>query len=166
MTAPAKLGDAMTDNLAPARRRLVLSQPQLLLGLMLLSLHAALAWGIEDWWPRAFLLAHFGLFLLWQPVWRGEQNIEGRYAFLVVIVGFLFAAFNHWWLMAVWLAVLFGLIGGSVPGIADRRQRTVSMLAALFLLTLLLVWVVPHLFVGQSLEPALTYLVQYGLPVL
>src|ERR1700741_5293387 len=139
------LTDAGTDNAT----RLVSGQPQLWLGLMLLSLHAALAWGIEDWWPRAFLLAHFGLFLLWQPVWRGEQNIEGRYAFLVVIIGFLFAAFNHWWLMAVWLAVLFGLIGGSVPGIADRRQRTVSMLAALFLLSLLLIWVVPHLFIGQ-----------------
>ena len=86
---------------------------------MLLALHASLAWGIADWWPRAFLLAHFGLFLLWQPVWRGESNIESRYAFLVVIVGFLLAAWNNWWLMAVWLAVLFGLIGGSVPGITE-----------------------------------------------
>ena len=56
---------------------------------MLLALHASLAWGIDEWWARAFLLAHFGLFLLWQPVWRGESNVESRYAFLVVIVGFL-----------------------------------------------------------------------------
>ena len=68
--------------------------------------------------------------------------------------------------MAVWLAVLFGLIGGSVPGITDRRQRMVSMLAALYLLSMLLIWVVPHLFVGQAFETALTVLVQYGLPVL
>src|SRR5688572_30453656 len=134
--------------------------------MMLLSLHSALAWGIGDWWPRAFLLAHFGLFLLWQPVWRGEGNIESRYAILVVIVGFLFAAFTNWWLMAVWLAVLFGLIGGSVPGITDRRQRTVSMLAALYLLSMLLIWVVPHLFAGETFEGALTILVQYGLPFL
>ena len=155
----------MTEAVAAAPNRLLLSHPQLWLGLMLLSLHAALAWGIDDWWPRAFLLAHFGLFLLWQPVWRGEQNVESRYVFLVVIVGFLFSAFNNWWLMAVWLAVLFGLIGGSVPGITDRRQRTVSMLAALFLLSLLLIWVVPHLFAGEAFEAALTYLVQYGLPL-
>lgn len=64
---------------------------------MLLALHAALAWGIEDWWPRAFLLVHLGLFLIWQPLWRGERNIEPRYAFLVVIVGFLLAAWNNWW---------------------------------------------------------------------
>ena len=103
---------------AGAQGRLVTAHPQWWLGLMLLALHAALAWGITEWWSRAFLLAQFGLFLMWQPVWRGEANVESRYAFLVVIVGFLLAAWNSWWLMAVWLAVLFGLIGGSVPGIS------------------------------------------------
>ena len=148
------------------QNRLVATHPQWWLGLMLLALHASLAWGIGDWRPRAFLLAHFGLFLLWQPVWRGENKVESRYAFLVVIVGFLLAAWNNWWLMAVWLAVLFGLIGGSVPGITDRRQRLVSMLAALYLLSMLLMWVVPHLFAGQAFEDAMVFLVQYGLPVL
>ena len=133
---------------------------------MLLSLHASLAWGIDEWWARAFLLAHFGLFLLWQPLWRGESNVESRYAFLVVIVGFLLAVWSTWWLMAVWLAVLFGLIGGSVPGIAGRRQRLASMLAALYLLSMLLMWVVPHLFVNQSFETALVLLVKFGLPLL
>src|SRR5262245_444735 len=155
---------AVEASAAPAGR--VSAQPQVWLGLMLLSLHAAVAWGVTEWWSRAFLLAHFGLFLAWQPVWRGEREIESRYAVLVVVVGFVFAAWNNWWLMAVWLAVLFGLIGGSVPGIADRRQRTVSMLAALYLLSVLLIWVVPHLFVGQVFEDVLTILVQYCLPVL
>ena len=146
--------------------RLVNARPHIWMGLMLLALHAALAWGIEEWWPRAFLLVHLGLFLIWQPLWRGERNIEPRYAFLVVIVGFLLAAWNNWWMMAVWLAVLFGLIGGSVPGITERRQRLVSLLAALYLLSMLLIWVVPHLFVDQSFEDALVLLVQYGLPLL
>src|SRR5262245_51523544 len=133
---------------------------------MLLALHAALAWGIADAWSRAFLLAHFGLILLWQPVWRGENNVESRYALLVVIVGVVLAASNNWWLMAVWLAVLFGLIGGAVPGTAQRRQRLVAMLAALYLLSMLLIWVVPHLFADQRFEDALVYLVQYGLLLL
>ncbi|HKA44629.1 MAG TPA: HAMP domain-containing sensor histidine kinase [Burkholderiales bacterium] len=159
-------GGSLTEAAATGPARIVLSHPQVWLGLMLMSLQAALAWGIDDWWPRAFLLAHFGMFLLWQPVWRGEQNVESRYAFLVVIAGFVFAVWNTWWLMAVWLAVLFGLIGGSVPGIIDRRQRLVSMLAALYLLTMLLIWVVPHTFAGQTFETALVVLVQYGLPLL
>jgi signal transduction histidine kinase len=151
---------------ADAQSRLVAARPQWWLGLMLLALHASLAWGIADWWSRAFLLAHFGLFLLWQPVWRGEANIESRYVFLVVIVGFLLAAWNNWWLMAVWLAVLFGLIGGSVPGIVQRRQRLVSMLAALYLLSMLLMWVVPQLFVDQTLGDTLALLAQHGLAAL
>jgi len=151
---------------AGAQARIISAHPQWWLGAMLLALHAAMAWGIADWWSRAFLLAHFGLFLLWQPVWRGEGNIESRYAFLVVIVGFLLAAWNNWWLMAVWLAVLFGLIGGSVPGTAQRRQRLVSMLAALYLLSMLLIWVVPQLFADQRFEELLVYVVQYGLPAL
>ena len=151
---------------ADAQSRLVAAHPQWWLGLMLLALHASLAWGIADWWSRAFLLAHFGLFLLWQPVWRGEANIESRYVFLVVIVGFLLAAWNNWWLMAVWLAVLFGLIGGSVPGIVQRRQRLVSMLAALYLLSMLLMWVVPQLFADQTLGDTLALLAQHGLAAL
>ncbi len=154
------------SEVAGARAATPASHPEWWLGLMLLSLHASLAWGIDEWWARAFLLAHFGLFLLWQPVWRGEGNVESRYAFLVVIVGFLLAAWSTWWLMAVWLAVLFGLIGGSVPGTTERRQRLVSMLAALYLLSMLLMWVVPHLFVDQSIESALVFLVKYGLPAL
>jgi len=151
---------------AGAPSRIAAARPQWWLGLMLIALHASLAWGITDWWSRAFLLAHFGLFLLWQPVWRGEANIESRYVFLVVIVGIVFAAWNNWWLMAVWLAVLFGLIGGSVPSIVQRRQRIVSMLAALYLLSMLLIWVVPHLFADQTLGDTLALLARDGLMAL
>jgi signal transduction histidine kinase len=130
---------------------------------MLLALHAALAWDITEWWARAFLLAHFGLFLLWQPVWRGEREIELRHALLVVAAGVVLAASSSWWLVAVWLAVLFGLIGGSVPGTADRRQRLASVLAAVYLLSMLLIWVVPQLHAGSAVETAQLALVRYGL---
>jgi len=148
------------------RHRIIVNHPQWWMGLMLLVLHISVAWGIGGWWPRAFLLVHFGLFLMWQPVWRGERDIEPRYAYLVMIVGFLLAGWNNWWLMAVWLAVLFGLIGGSVPGIQDRRQRLASILAAIYLLSMLLMWVVPQTFTGMALEEAMVILVRYGLPAL
>ncbi|HYC44781.1 MAG TPA: HAMP domain-containing sensor histidine kinase [Burkholderiales bacterium] len=146
--------------------RIAMANPQWSLGLMLLAVHAAIAWGIDEWWARAFLLAHFGLFLLWQPVWRGERDVEPRQAFVVVAVAFLFVGWYNWWLMAVWLATLFALIGGSVPRIADRRQRMISILAAFYLLSMLLVWVVPQLFKGQLFESAIVALVRYGLPIL
>ena len=152
--------------LARIRRRMAVANPQWSLGLMLLALHLSIAWGIEDWWPRAFLLAHLGLFLLWQPLWRGAREIEPGQAFSVVAVACLLVGWHSWWLMAVWLAVLVGLIGGSVPRIADRRHRLISVLAALYLLSILLIWVVPQLFVGQVIEPALIALVRYALPLI
>jgi signal transduction histidine kinase len=148
------------------QHRIIINHPQWWMGLMLLALHLSLAWGISEWWTRSLLLVHFGLFLMWQPVWRGERDIEPRYAYLVVIVGFLLAGWNNWWLMAVWLAVLVGLIGGSVPGIHERRQRLASILSAIYLLSMLLMWVVPHLFVGMVLDEALVVLVRYGLPAI
>jgi signal transduction histidine kinase len=145
--------------------RIAAGNPQWSLGLMLLALHAGFAWGIDNWWPRAFLLAHFGLFLLWQPVWRGEREIEPRQAFVVIAVAVLFVGWYNWWMMAAWIAVLFALIGGTVPRIADRRQRLISVLAAFYLLSVLLVWIVPHLFSEPVDEATVATLVRYGLPV-
>ena len=39
------------------------------------------------------------------------------------------------------------------------------MLAALYLLSMLLIWVVPKLFSGQAVEPVIALLVRYGLPL-
>src|SRR3954468_24260102 len=132
---------------------------------MLLALHAALAWGVESLFSRAMLLVHFGIFLIWEPVWRGERNLDSRQAFMVVILGLLLAGWNNWWLMAVWLAVLFALIGGNLLGSEQPRQRMAALIAALYLLSMLLVWVVRHLFSDREFEPTLILLVKCGLPL-
>src|ERR1041385_5893811 len=98
-TAPAS---ALGEEQASLQQRLVSEHPQWWLGAMLLALHAALAWGIEEWWSRAFLLAHLGLFLIWQPVWRGERELKTSHAALIVVVGALLSAWNNWWFLAVW----------------------------------------------------------------
>jgi hypothetical protein len=149
-----------------ARERIALAAPQWALGLMLLVLHAAIAWDIIGWAARALLLVHFGLFLLWQPVWRGEREIEPRQAIVVIGVAILFVGWYNWWFMALWVAVLFAVIGGSVPRISDRRQRLISSLAAVYLISILLTWVVPKLFTIAIDEPAVNVLVRYGLPLL
>ena len=141
-------------------------RPQWWFGGMLLALHASLAWDIDSLFSRAMLLVHFGIFLIWQPVWRGERNLDSRQAFLVVVVGVLLAGWNSWWLMAVWLAVLFALIGGNLLGSEQPRQRMAALLAALYLLSMLLVWVVPHLFIDQRFDTALVVTVRYALPFL
>ncbi|HET6756840.1 MAG TPA: hypothetical protein VFH21_04420, partial [Burkholderiales bacterium] len=138
-------------------------RPHWWLALMLLALHAALAWGIESWWSRALLLSHFGLFLLWQPIWRGERDLGSLEAVLVVVGGTLLAAWNSWWLMTLWISILFALIGGTVPGTQHRGQRAISMLAAIYLIAILLTWVVPHLFAEQEINDFVQAFARFGL---
>lgn len=134
---------------------------------MLLTLHGAIAWDIDEWWAGGFLLAHFGLFLIWQPVWREERKISGALALLVICLGAFFATAGNWWLIATWIAVLFGLIGGAVPGTVGRNDRLVALLAAVYLVTMLLMWVVPMLFtVSAPIRIDVKGFVRYGLPVL
>lgn len=156
----------MTETATSAEPQLIIFRPQWWLGGMLLALHAALAWGIDSLFSRAMLLAHFGLFLMWQPVWRGERSLDLRHGVLLVMGGILLAGWNNWWFMAVWLALLVSLIGGNLIGHELPRQRLAAVLAAVYLLSMLLVWVVPQLFVDQRLEAAQVVLVRYGLPIL
>jgi len=146
----------------PAVLRVLLSlRQQDWLALMLLGLHVALAFGIDAPVSKAFLLFHFGCFLLWQPVWRGEQRVYVGQAVLIVGAAALLVTSSSWWLIALWLAVLFALIGGEVPTIKNVGQRIVSLIAATYLLAILLVWVVPHLFdtaeFGDALQNAVRY---------
>jgi signal transduction histidine kinase len=156
----------MTTQAALPNLQSTRSHAPFFLALMLLALHASLAFGIQEWWSRAFLLAHFGFFLLWQPVWLGDQKLDFFQGFVVVGIGLLFVVWSSWWLMAVWIALLFALIGGSVAGSRRGTQRVVDFLAALYLLAVLLIWVVPHLFNGDSLPAAIALLVRFALPLL
>ena len=136
------------------------------LGLMLLTLHVATAWGIGKAWTSAFLLAHFGLFLMWQPLWQGDGKVQPRHVILMLLIGTLLATAGSWWLHALWLTALTALIGGGVPGITVQRQRIASLLAALYVLALLLMWVVPQLSGQPVADALLTNLVRYGLPLI
>jgi hypothetical protein len=147
----------------PTALRVLLSlRQQDWLALMLLGLHAALAFGIDLPVSQAFLLFHFGCFLLWQPVWRGDQKVYVGQALLIVGAAALLVTSSSWWLMALWLSVLFGLIGGEVPAIKHFGQRAVSLIAATYLLAILLVWVVPHLFAETEFGDRFASVVRYG----
>ena len=76
----------MTTEPTPSRalRFLLSLRQQDWLALMLLALHAALVFGIDTALSKAFLLSHFGCFLLWQPVLRGEQKLYVGQALLIV----------------------------------------------------------------------------------
>ncbi|MBX9631881.1 MAG: hypothetical protein K2X67_15295 [Burkholderiales bacterium] len=133
------------------------------LALMLLGLHFALMLDLGSGASRALLLTHLGLFLLWQPVWQGTQRLEPGRATLLLAGGAVLVWWNSWWLIALWLAVLFSLIGGNVPAMRTSRERFASLLAALYLLAMLLVWVVPKLFAAAEFSNLAVATIRYGL---
>jgi hypothetical protein len=137
------------------------------LALMLLALHAALVSGLDTALSKACMLSHFGCFLLWQPVWRGEQKLYVGQTLVILGAAAVLVASESWWLIALWICVLFALIGGEVPGIKNVGRRVVSLLAATYLLSILLIWVVPHLFGTSEFSAPFTGAVRYApLPLL
>jgi signal transduction histidine kinase len=157
---------AMEINSGTAVGRVVAAmRQQHWLSLALLSLHGALMLDLADPLAQALMLSHFGFFLLWQPLWRGEQKLIPGQVLLIIGAAVLLIAAGSWWLMALWISVLFSLIGGNVPGIKNLGRRIVSLLAAVYLLSVLLAWVVPHLFPDQDFPTGLLAVVRYGLMI-
>ena len=136
------------------------------LALMLLALHAAVVLDAEASVTRAFLLAHYGLFLLWQPLVRSEARIEPRLALPVFAMAALLVLVDSTWVMALWLAILAGLVGAVAASQNERSQRLGYLLALAYLLALLLAWVLPHSLGGTALPDELLAGVRYGLPLL
>ncbi len=136
------------------------------LALMLLALHAAVVLDAEAAVTRAFLLAHYGLFLLWQPLVRSEARIEPRLALPVFAMAALLVLADSTWVMALWLAILAGLVGAVATSQNERGPRLAYLLALAYLLSLLLAWVLPRSLGDTSLPEGLQAAVRYGLPLL
>lgn len=132
---------------------------------MLWLLHGALLLGVDSPWVHPLLLAHFGLFLLWQPLWGAELTV-GRGAFAFITLAAVAALFLlNWWTVALWLTGLFGLVGARVFAFHDRWTRLLHLSVMAYLLAALLLWVVPNLFAAQATIETGRILVRYVLPV-
>ncbi len=133
---------------------------------MLVLLHGVLLLGVGNPWIHPLLLAHLGLFLLWQPLWRGEREVgRGGLAFIVLAAAVAVFWLN-WWVIAFWLTGLFGLVGARVFAFRDRWMRLLYLSVMAYLLAALLLWVVPNLFVAQAAIEVGRVLMWYVLPVL
>ena len=117
---------------------------------MLVLLHGALMLGVNSIWVHPMLLAHLGLFLLWQPLWRGEREVGGSALVFIALAAGTAMFLLNWWVVAFWLTGLFGLVGARVFAFRDRWSRLLYLSVMAYLLAVLLLWVVPNLFATQS----------------
>ena len=139
---------------------------RLLFLVMLGSLHFAAMWGTEDFWARGLMLAHFGLFILWQPFMRGEQRLTASQVAAVAAIALGTLYFLNWWLLALWVSVLAGIVGGKVFLFQAPWLRRFYLVVLLYLVSLLLVWIVPKSFMRVPLPHEVELLAIYGLPAL
>jgi len=147
--------------------RSVLDDSDRLMALTILSLHALLVWGNDSAFFSALLLCHYGFFLLWQPILRQNSNLSWRQALAILALAASAAVlFKHLWFIAFWIAGLFSLISGRALSSGSEHGRLSKILAASYLLTILLMWVMPKLINAGDDLTAAALLLTYFLPAL
>lgn len=137
----------------------------LLLG-MLAALHLALLAGVHTPLAKSLLLVHLGLFLLWQPLWRGEHKLSRGRAIFILGGSAVALLWLNWWVLAFWVSGLFALVGGRVFVLQSLRRRLHYLLVMIYLLALLLFWITPHLFNLHYANEAGRSLMELALPML
>ncbi len=133
---------------------------------MLALLHVAVLRGTADGWARALLLAHLGLILIWQPFLRGEHRVSLTQAAFIALGAVAVMFWISWWLLAFWVVVLAGIIGGKVFLHQARWQRLCYLVVLIYLLALLAVVILPQIAPSGGIAPEIRTAAEYGLPVL
>jgi signal transduction histidine kinase len=146
--------------------RQVLNDTDRLMAFMILSLHALLVWGESSELYSALLLCHYGFFLLWQPVMRQNNKLSWQATLTIIIATTLSMIYMNWWGTAFWIAGLFALIGGRIFSGTTTRTRLPNILAATYLLSILLLWVVPKLLNATDDLIVAKFVLVYFLPIL
>ncbi|MGH8765493.1 MAG: hypothetical protein ACRET8_07230, partial [Burkholderiales bacterium] len=156
--APSRLANAIWD-LSQRHWRIVVIA-------MLAMLHIAVVRGTDDVWARAFMLAHLGLLLLWQPFLRGEYRVSSTQAAAIAFGAIVVMLWMGWWLLAFWVVVLSGLVGGKVFLYQARWQRRSYLLVLVYLLALLAIVILPEVAPRREVTPEIRSAAEYGLPLL
>ena len=133
---------------------------------MLMLLHVAVLRGAADNWARALLLTHLGLLLLWQPFLRGEHQVSAIQGLFIGLGAVAVMFWLGWWLLAFWVVVLAGLIGGKVFLHQARWQRRCYLVVLVYLLALLAILILPEIAPRREVADEIHIAAKYGLPVL
>ena len=147
--------------------QLFAANSQRILALMLLALHAFLIWGDQgSYLHHTFFLCTYGFFLMWQPIWSNTERLSLPAIGLFLSIGIIGYFYSNLWITAVWLSLLFGLLGGRVFSDESKSTRIIHILAASYLLSMLLLWVVPKLLNASNDLEAAKFVITYLMPLL
>jgi signal transduction histidine kinase len=133
---------------------------------MLVLLHVAALRGFADNWARPLLLAHLGLLLIWQPFLRGQYQVSVTQLGFIALGATAVMLWLNAWLLAFWVCVLAGLVGGKVFLHQARWQRRFYLLVLFYLLALLAIVILPEIAPRKEITTELRLGAEYVLPIL
>jgi hypothetical protein len=134
---------------------------------MLLSLHAAMISQPGDMLQRLLLLSHFGFFLVWQPFFAAERELKVFSVILLIALTATIMYFLPGWLIVTWMLLLLGILGGRVFMSQAEDRNRFYLVAFMYVLTLLLLWVEPAMLLGEaSVPPVVARFAREFLPLL
>jgi len=107
------------------------------------------------------MLSHLGLFLLWQPVWRGDEKLSIKNTVLFIVFTLTITFWLNLWLLFAWLILLIGFISGRVT--LNRNESAIYIIAIGFLVLELLFACIPDL---AKITMEQDYLFELILPLL
>ncbi len=148
---------------APADTVLMRRHEHHILGAMLLLLHLAIWSQFDSALLRSLLLAHIGMFLIWQPLWQRDRRLSLRGILTALLVTLVFIIWINWWLLFLWNILLIGLVGGRV--ISTNQERYAYLLTLVVLISELLIRTATQTFNVPALPNSVNTLFLYALPV-
>ena len=142
MAFPQSSVHRLTHLIVAGRRWVVLA--------MLLALHASLVSDPGGAFQRLWLLVHFGLFLLWQPFFATERELDVLSVVMLLAITAATLYFIAGWMIVMWLLLLLGILGGRVFTVQAERRNRFYLVAFTYVLTMLLLWAVPVLLLREE----------------
>ncbi len=147
--------------MTPIPAQSILRHEHRTLAAMLLLLHVVIWWDFGGGTSRSLLLAHLGLFLLWQPLLRHDQRINWRGIAGFVLITIAFVIVLNWTLLGFWLLLLIGIVGGRV-NVSHRRRYAYLVALSHLVLEFLIGWV-PRMFALDTPTTEFMEVFRYGL---
>lgn len=132
---------------------------------MLLALHEALVTEPGGDFQRIWLLVHFGLFLMWQPFFETDKELERFAIVLLVVITAAILYFLPGWLIGAWMCVLMGILGGKVFTAQAARRGRFYLVAFFYLAAMMLLWAVPRLVLREVVPEPVSAFARLLLPL-
>lgn len=136
---------------------------------MLIALITSITLGLDTPLSKSLLITHFGLFLLWQPVYKQEATFSSTSLIFLIACIVLFITWINPWLIIFWVLLLSSLLNGRV--FARGLNRATYGLAVVILFLELTLVLTPNLFnlsaIHQNAQTSINvFLIVMALPLL